>query len=284
MTVVVTGAAGLLGSHLLTALLEAGHDTRGVDAVAPPAPVAAPFLCADLTELGEAIEALAGAEAVLHAAAIPRPTGRPSSVVLRTNVLAAANVAEAAVLHGLRRFVNASSFSVLGWPFNPRPLTPSYLPIDEAHPLAPQEAYALSKLLTEEIVTAATRRSDLTAISLRMPWLQTPETFAREIAARRDPRAAAANLWAYLDVRDAADAFLAALFAPVTGHVAVYLSAADSFAEAETEPLIRETFGAVELRRPLPGHSALLDTTAAGRLLGVLPRHGWRDYDRETGA
>jgi nucleoside-diphosphate-sugar epimerase len=283
MMVVVTGAAGLLGNHVAGALRRAGHEVRGVD-IAPAAAGEPPVLRADLTRLGEAIEALAGAEAVVHAAAIPRPVGVTAEVVFRTNVLAAYNVVDAAVLHGARRLVSASSFSVLGFPFNPSPLRPRYLPVDEAHPLAPQEAYGLSKLATEEIVAAATRRSDLAAVSLRMPWIQTPASFALDVAPRRgDPRIAAANLWSYIDIRDAAAAFLAALERPLEGHAALYISAPDTFMEQETLSLVKAGFGEIELRSPLPGHAPLLDATAAERLLGVRAVHSWRSYG-EAGA
>jgi nucleoside-diphosphate-sugar epimerase len=278
VNVVVTGAAGLLGRHVVAALARAGHDVRAVDRRAP-AEAVTPFVAADLTDLGAAIEALAGAEAVVHAAALPRPTGHTAATVFRTNVLAAHNVVEAAVLHGARRLLNASSVSVLGWPFNPRPLLPAYLPLDEAHPCLPQEAYGLSKQVGEQIVAAATRRSELTAVSLRMPWIQTAATFAQEVAARRDdPSVAAGNLWSYLDADDAADAFLAALERPSEGHRAVFLSAADTFMEQPTAALVAQAFGDVELRRELPGHASVIDGSAARELLGLRPRRSWRDY------
>jgi nucleoside-diphosphate-sugar epimerase len=279
VTVVVTGSSGLLGRHVAEALRTAGYDVRGVDLASEPAG-APPVLRADLTRLGEAVEALAGAEAVVHTAAIPRPVGVTTAEVFRTNVLAAYNVVEATVLHGARRLVSASSFSVLGLPFNPRPIRPRYLPIDEEHPLAPQEAYALSKLATEEIVAAGTRRSNLVAVSLRMPWIQTPASFAREVAPHRgDPGIAAPNLWSYIDARDAAAAFLAALERPLEGHTAVYITAPDTFMDEETLELVGGAFGEIELHSPLPGYAPLLDGAAAERLLGIRPNHSWRTYD-----
>jgi nucleoside-diphosphate-sugar epimerase len=282
VTVVVTGAAGLLGSHVVTALLESGREVRAVDVVALPSS-GAELVRADLTSFGDTVQALAGATAVVHTAGIPRPIGVTGVELLRTNVLAAWNVVEASLLHGVPRLANASSFSMLGLPFNPRPIVPSYLPIDEAHPTEPQETYALTKQLTEEIVIAATRRSDLTAVSLRMPWIQTPETFATDVAARRDdPSIAAGNLWAYIDARDAAELFLAALDRPVEGHAAVYVSARDTFMEEETPTLIQRTFGEIELRRAFTGHESVIDTSAADRLLGVRAERSWRSYPVAT--
>lgn len=282
MTVVVTGAAGLLGRHVVDELLAAGREVRAVDVVMPPVSGAEPVR-ADLTSFGATVQALQGASAVVHTAGIPRPLGVTGVELFRTNVLAAWNVVEAAVLHGVPRLANASSFSMLGLPFNPRPIVPAYLPIDEAHPTEPQETYALSKQLTEDIVIAATRRSDLTAVSLRMPWIQTPESFATDVAARRtDPGIGAGSLWAYIDARDAARMFLAAIECPAEGHVPVYVSAPDTFMEEDTPSLIRRTFGEIELRAPLTGHDSVIDARAAERLLGVRAEHSWRSYPVTT--
>lgn len=278
MTVVVTGAAGLLGRHVVAALIEAGREVRAVDVVTPPVS-GAELVRTDLTSFGDTVQALQGATAVVHTAGIPRPLGVTGVDLFRTNVMAAWNVVEAAVLHGVPRIANASSFSMLGLPFNPRPIVPAYLPIDEAHATGPQETYALSKQLTEEIVGAATRRTEMTAVSLRMPWIQAPETFASDVVPRRnDPSVAAANLWAYIDARDAARMFVAALEVPVEGHVAVYVSARDTFMNEPTTSLIERTFGKIALRAPFDGFSSVIATGAADRLLGVRAEHSWREY------
>jgi nucleoside-diphosphate-sugar epimerase len=61
MKVVVTGSSGKAGRAVVAALLEHDYDVRAVD-VATPADATAPFLLADLTEFGQTLECLAGAD------------------------------------------------------------------------------------------------------------------------------------------------------------------------------------------------------------------------------
>jgi nucleoside-diphosphate-sugar epimerase len=282
MTVIVTGSSGLLGRHVVAALVQAGYDVTGVDTAPPPAGARSRHIAADLTDLGGAVEIIRDAEAVVHAAAIPRPTGRTARDVFSTNVAAAFNVVEASVLSGIPRLLYASSFSVTGYPFNVVPAAPGYLPLDAAHPPAPQDAYALSKWLGEEIVAAAVRRSRLVAVSLRMPWIQTAETFFPQVGRlRRDPEQAARSLWSYIDARDAGEAFRAALSASIEGHRRLYVSAADTFMEAATKDLIAAAYPTTQVRRPIAGTECVFDLEEAREALGFVPRHSWRSYEAQ---
>jgi nucleoside-diphosphate-sugar epimerase len=280
MRVIVTGSSGLLGRHVAGALAGAGHTVLGIDCIAPGAGDGWEHVSADLTDLGQTLQLVRDAQAVAHIAAIPRPTGVPPGEVFRTNMAACYNVVEAAVLNGASRIVYASSMSVLGYPFFETPVVPSYLPFDSVHPAAPQDAYALSKWLGEEIVASAVRRRPgMAAVSLRMPWIQTAETFAAAVVERRRRAALVArDLWGYIDARDAAAAFVAAVERPLEGHHRLFISAADTFMEEETETLVRDAYPGVELRRPLPGQASIFELSEARELLGFEPRHGWRDY------
>lgn len=280
MRTIVTGSSGLLGRHVAAALVEAGHVVVGLDTAPPAANAAWQHFTVDLSDLGQTLQLVRNAEAVVHIAAIPRPTGLAAGLVFETNMAACYNVVEAAVLSGATRLVYASSMSVLGYPFFETPVLPAYLPFDSAHPAAPQDAYALSKWLGEEVVASAVRRRPgLSAVSLRMPWIQTAETFPRDVAERRRQAALVArDLWGYLDARDAAAAFVAAAERPIDGHRRLFISAADTFMETETATLVAAAYPGVEIRRPLPGHASVFDLDEARDLLGFAPRHGWRDY------
>jgi len=279
MRTIVTGASGLLGRHVAEALLAAGHDVLGIDTVAP---VGGRWrhATADLTDLGSTLQLVRDCDAVVHVAAIPRPTGRAGGEVFRTNVATAYNVVEAAAMAGIGRFVYASSFSVFGYPFFEKTVIPPYLPVDMNHPVGAQDPYGLSKWLGEEIVDAAVRRGAFSAVSIRMPWIQTPQSFFAGVGPRRATAESARDLWAYLDARDAGQGFLRALEWRGQSHLRVLLGAADTFMEEETETLVRRVFPGVALSRPIAGFGSVLDTAHARETIGFAPEHSWRSYPK----
>ena len=278
MIVAVTGAAGLLGKQVLEALSAVGLGCFGVDL-----PGRGAGRDADLADPDAARAALDGADALVHAAAIPRPGAVPPDRLLAINVGATWSVLAAAESLGIRRVVHASSFSVYGLPFSPAPVPLRYLPLDEDHPVLPQEAYGLSKWLSEEVVEAWVQRSGGAAVSLRMPWLQSPATFPVEVGPRSRTPESRLDLWAYLDLRDAAAAVLASLRTmegrDLAGrHLRLLLSAADTDSSEETRELAACGWPQVPLAGSLGDRDALLSIRRAQREIGFRPRHGWRDY------
>ena len=260
--------------------MEHGLDVTNVDLVASDGP--APFLRADLEDLGQVYGCLRGAEAVVHFAAIPRPTFDVPEVVFRTNVMSAFNVLEAATALGINRIVYASSVSVLGFPFFVQPIAPSYVPIDEAHPLLPQDAYALSKRIGEELADGFARRGQLTVVSLRFPWIHTPQTFVEQLQPLwQDPAAGASNLWSYIDTRDVAEAARLALTAEIAGHAACFVAASDTFMPIPSHVLVADHYPTTVIHDELTDHASLLSSAKAEALLGFRARHSWRSYGIE---
>lgn len=282
MRVIVTGSSGFLGRHVAAHLARAGHALTGIDVSPPPPGVGGwQHVSADLSQYAAALELIREADAVVHIAAIPRPTGRTAGDVFHTNVAAAFNVVEATRLARIPRLVYASSFSVLGYPFGEPFAPPQSLPVDEASPVRPQDAYGLSKWLGEEIVEAAVRQGGLTAVSLRMPWVQSPETFFAQIGSRRKTTEAVRDLWGYIDVRDAAESFRLALGWEGSGHLRAYVAAADTYLDEPTAAALARALPQVPLGRPLDGHAGLIGIDKAGSELGFVPQHSWRDYPDE---
>jgi nucleoside-diphosphate-sugar epimerase len=265
------------GRAVVAHLVECGYDVTNLDLVSEDGP--APFRRVDMGDLGQVYGGLRGAEAVVHFAAIPRPTFDVPEVVFRTNVMATFNVLEAAATLGNPRVVYASSVSVIGFPFHERPFAPQYVPIDEAHPALPQDAYALSKYLGEELAAGFARRGRLSAVSLRLAWIHTPESFAAQLRPLwADPAAGAANLWSYVDARDVAEAVRLALEAEIAGYEACFIAAADSFMPTPSRELVAAFYPETAIRENLSEFGSLLDCEKAGRLLGYRARHSWRSY------
>lgn len=282
MKIILTGSEGFLGRHVATHLDRAGHEIVGIDKSPPASAVRWVHLSADLAEFAPALDLVRDADAVVHLAAIPRPTGHTSYEVFHTNVVTTFNVVEAARLARIPRLVYASSLSVLGYPFGQPFIPPEALPMDETSPVHAQDAYGLSKWLGEEIVEAAVRQGGLSAVSLRMPWVQSPETFAAQVGPRRMTAESVRDLWSYIDARDAAQGVGLALGWPRGGHLRVYLAAADTYLEEETNPALARVLPGVPLRRPLSGFSGLIDTGKAREELSFTAQHSWRDYSDEA--
>ena len=270
---IITGAAGLLGSHVAAAFRTAGYTVSALDVVA-----AEGVEKVDLTDLNAALSAIGPADCMAHVASLPRPIGYDAEDVFRTNMTLMFNVLTAMERSGIEKMVFASSFSVLGLPFAPAPVHLSYFPIDENHPHAPQDVYAVTKWLGEEMVDAWTRRTGNPAASIRMPWIQTAESFPEQVKPRREREEAGLDLWAYIDARDAGRAFVQAAEAEISGHERFFISAADTYSDQPTTELVDAAYPDLERRAALSGHSALLDNTRAAELIGFAPEHSWREY------
>jgi nucleoside-diphosphate-sugar epimerase len=279
MRVVVTGGSGHAGAFIVRDLAVHGFDVLNTDRV-KPAHALTPFRFADLQDLGQVYGALHDAEAVIHFAAIPRPIFDTDEVVFRTNVMTTFNVLEAAAQLKIPRVVLASSISVLGYPFYYHYFAPKYVPIDEEHPLLPQDPYALSKVVGETIAPAFVRRSGMTIVSLRLAWIHTAESFKQQIVPLWDNPGgdAAANLWGYIDSRDAAQACRLALTADVRGHEAMFTAAPNTFMKTPTTELMRRYYPETPIPEDWDGTPSLITTAKAERVIGFRALHLWESY------
>ncbi len=153
--VLVTGAGGFIGHHLVHFLKERGYWVRGVDIKAPEfAPTAADeFELLDLRRWAECLQATRGVDHVYALAADMGGMGFISAnhaQILHNNILINTHTIEAAHLNGVQRYFYTSSACVY----------PEYLQTDaevtplkeeDAYPAAPQDAYGWEKLITEHL-------------------------------------------------------------------------------------------------------------------------------------
>jgi len=279
MRIVVTGGSGKAGRWVVQDLRERGHDVLNVDLVHDGS---AHGLCllADLTDLGQAHEAVAGADAVVHLGAIPAPGLRPEGETFRNNALSTWNVFSAAMDRGVGRVVWASSETVLGLPFDE---PPAFAPIDESHPPRPESSYALSKLVGETMAEQVARRSGIPFVGLRISNIMEPADYARFETWQDDPLVRKWNLWGYVDARDVAQAVRRALEADTRGSEIAIIAAADTCMRRDSADLVAEVFPSVPLRRAVAGRETLLAIDKARSLLGYHPERSWLDPESRAG-
>lgn len=279
MRVVVTGGSGKGGRWVVRELGEHGWDVLNVDLIHDGSPHGR-CVVADLTDLGQCHELLAGADAVVHFAAIPAPAMRPAGETFRNNALSTYNVFSAAVDHGVGPVVWASSETVLGLPFDE---PPAYAPIDEAHPPRPESSYALSKLVGEGLAEQFARRSGVPFLGLRISNIMEPPDYERFATWQDDARVRRWNLWGYVDARDVAQAVRRGLEADLRGAAVAIVAAADTCMRRDSAELMTEEFGEVPLRRRPAGRETLLAIDRARELLGYQPAHSWLDAPAAAG-
>jgi NAD dependent epimerase/dehydratase len=161
--VLVTGAGGFIGSHLVEALVAADAEVRALvhynsrgdwghlEQVAPQVREAIEVVAGDIQDGFSVARAMAGREIVFHLAAligIPYSYLAPRSYI-DTNVLGTLNVLEAARTVGVERVVQTSTSEVYG--------TARYTPINEEHPIQGQSPYSASKIGAEKLAESYAR-------------------------------------------------------------------------------------------------------------------------------
>jgi nucleoside-diphosphate-sugar epimerase len=290
--VLVTGAHGKVGRSLVPALMRAGHDVRASDLTRPQwdrvldPRQAEDYVQADLTDAGACYALVRGCDAVVHTAAIPQPLHNAPHVVFGNNVLATFNLLEAAIGEGVARFVNFSSETVPGFIFAHRGFEPQYLPIDEEHPIRPQDPYAQSKWFGELLMERAPERADIATISIRPCWVQDVASYERNLGPIvRDPSVTVGNFCSYVDVYDLCEATVLAVESDLPGHEVFYVASPDTIGGHPLEEIVRRYHGAtrVELRPLQRPDASAIDCSKARRLLGWEPTRSWRDYLDEDG-
>lgn len=183
--IVVTGAAGFIGSHLVDALLAdpsnevVAFDNLQRGTLSNLEPYEADrrlrVVIAEIADRSAVDAALRGAELVYHLAAQSNVMGAVADprYSFETNVIGSYNVLEAASANGVRRVVFTSSREVYG--------DALALPVDEAQPLAPRNPYGASKAAAELYCDVFWRRFGLEVAILRLANVYGPRDRDRVI-------------------------------------------------------------------------------------------------------
>jgi GDP-D-mannose 3', 5'-epimerase len=153
--ILVTGAGGFIGHHLVKRLKADGHWVRGVDIKEPEyeATVADEFLLRDLRHWENCLLATQNIDQVYNLAADMGGIGYITAFaadISRNNILINAHMLEASRLNGVQRFLFSSSACVYA---QYKQLKPDVTPLKEedAHPADPEPGYGWEKLFTEKL-------------------------------------------------------------------------------------------------------------------------------------
>ncbi len=281
MTILVTGGSGRIGSFVVAELKKENYEVRVFD-VKEPNDADVDFVKGSITEPSEIERAAEGMDGIIHLAAIPSMTQEtPPVKYMDVNVTGTFNVLEAAAKNNVDKVAIASSDSSLGLVFSTHSFSPDYFPIDENHPLQPQDPYGLSKLIGEELCKRTTRRYGIRTICLRFCWVWFPDTYAHRPGIAAQEVAFNANrMWGYVDVRDAAQACRLAMESEDILHEAFFITAEDTFSEEPSLELIRKGFpqiATISNDYLIEEHKSLYDISKAKKLLRYRPQYRWRE-------
>lgn len=174
--VLVTGASGFVGPHVVAALIQAGYVPRLAQRRAQPIPAGAEaVVTGDLSAAVDWSDALEGIDHVVHMAGLAHAgPGLDEALYRRINTEATLELARAAARAGVQRFVYLSSIKALTDAFDGAPLT-------EEMPPAPGDAYGRSKLAAEQGLAAL----DLDWVALRPVLIYGPGVKANMAALLR---------------------------------------------------------------------------------------------------
>ena len=294
--VCVTGASGQAGRAVVRELREHGYEVAATDLAATRDELEAGMLRADLTDYGQAVQALEGTETVVHLANIPAPGVSTPAVTFNANIAMNFNVFHAAARLGVRRMVWASSETTLGLPFGvgssdvrfmeAEGVSPRYAPVDEDHYPVATTTYALSKVASETIAGQIAQWSGMPFVALRFSNIFVSGEYSELPSIWSDPHARKWNLWGYVDARDVAAACRLALEAPadsVAGSPSFVIAAADTVMNRSSSSLLDEVFPDVPLTRELGEFDSLLASDRAREAIGYEPQHSWRDHVAASG-
>ena len=277
--VAVTGAGGKVGKQVVQELLDKNYDVLSI--THSPKNCPGEEISLDIKDYSKVNEALQDCEAVIHLAALPSPINRDDSLVLETNVIGSYNIMRAAGENYIKRVALASSDCTLGFTFSKNKPTPEYLPVDEKHPLRPDDSYGLSKILMERAADAMIQRyPGMSIASLRITHVTNSKNYNVDSKFHqwaKNPELGPRNLWSYIDNRDSARAFRKSIETDLGGHEVFFIAADNTRCHMSTKKLVRKYYPDVKLKKDITGNMSLEDNSKAEKLLGFKPKYDWTE-------
>lgn len=296
--VLVTGGSGRLGKYVVEAL-EEDFQVTVFDRVEPR--FECPFVQGDILDRSAISAALNNQDCIIHLAALDADVDATDGEFIRVNVEGTWNIFDCAREARIRKIVHCSSVAAVNVsPENP----PRYLPVDIEHYADPVSAYGLSKLMGEKIARRFFMLGGMDIICLR-PTLVLPPEYVYDVArtsaevdgtpvpaAASDPSSKSfgdviPGSRAYVDSRDAATAFKAALEADHIPWGIFFVASTGTYSALPTLDVVEREFGVMpEIRDPEcyadDSKASIYDTSETTKSLGWKPVHGWPDILHEA--
>lgn len=279
MHILITGGSGLVGRYVVDAL--AKDNTVDVLDIRTPHRSELKHIRADVLDLSAVKKTVTGYDAVIHLAGIPHPLDNPADEVFRVNSIGTFNMLEACAENGIKQFVLMSSESTLGFAFALTRMVPLYLPIDEHHPLRPQDPYGLSKVTCELLCEGYSRRHGMSTVCLRAPWIWISEDKERKLYRQLVTEYSKwyKNLWAFIHVIDVAQAIANALKAQLDNrHERFFITADHNWTGKDSRELASQFYPEItDYRSDFVGAASFISSDKAKRMLHFLPRMSVND-------
>jgi nucleoside-diphosphate-sugar epimerase len=319
--VLVTGGTGRLGGFVCSYLKEQGYNVSAFDVV-PPRPdsvnvkLGIPFVQGNLTSLGDCLRAITFAQpdvivhlgAITHNVDLQPPYAKeyntkitdgvrltqemPEQATMEINTMGTFYIMDAARRLGIKKVVFASSYFVLGIGFrlSGTSFQPEYLPMDEKHPLLPEDSYSLSKVLGEEICEAFVRAYDMRAVALRLLGVYYHDNERSRVmhqfnitvpaATPEDKGYLISNTYQYVDARDIAVFVKLSIEARnLNPFEAFFVSTDTKYTEPTSVIAARRWPFLAKMAKDIPGTEGLISIKKAEKLLGYKPAYSWRNQN-----
>lgn len=292
MRILFTGGSGKAGRHAIAYLMQRDHKVLNLDQVPVDLPGVANRL-ADITDAGQVYDAMSSYvdydelepgtgvpkfDAVVHFAAVPRVLMRSDNECYRVNTLGTYNIIDAALKMGIRKIIFASSETTYGICFADGERKPEYLPIDEDHPVVPEDSYAMSKVVNEVTARSFHRRSGADIYGLRINNVIEPHEYAQNFPAYlENPDLRRRNIFSYIDARDLGQMVDRCLATDGLGYQIFNVANEDHSVDLTTQALMERYYAGVPAR-PMGEFETFYSISKAKKLLGFAPQHSWRKH------
>lgn len=277
--VLVTGAAGRLGSAVSARLHEEGSDFLATDRV-DPGDVPYPFRRADLLDHSAALDLLTDIEVVIHIGNHPGIGATPPQVVFNQNTTMNTNVFQGAAEQGVKRIIFASTLQLIGTHPDTRTVVNvppmASFPLDGEAVPRPTNLYALSKVIAEDMLRYYAERCGVTCVALRLPMLHNHGDWVG-VDTGSETDVDINEGFTGLSYRDAASLFAAVVRSDLSGYRSFMAGTAHRHNHLDLPSLIKTFYP----RLPT-GTEDLIDNTAVGLATGWELSDNYRPRSKDT--